>query len=60
MINLRTLRWECYPGLSMYAQRNHKGLYMREGGGSESEREIVVEGGAIAGTGRLAKDVDSL
>lgn len=33
MITLRILRWEDYPGLSGWAQCNHKGPYKREAGG---------------------------
>lgn len=33
---LRILKWVDYPGLSKWAQCNHKGLYKREPKGSES------------------------
>lgn len=38
MIKLRTLRWEDYPGLSWWAQCNHKGPYMSIRGGHASVR----------------------
>lgn len=38
VIKLRALKQESYPGSSGWSQCNHKGLYKREGGGSEKHR----------------------
>ena len=40
MNKLRILRWGDYPGLSGWAQRDCKCPYWREGGESESEKEM--------------------
>lgn len=39
MIKLKILRFGDYPGLSKWAQCNHKNPYKREVGGSESQRQ---------------------
>lgn len=38
LISSRILRWEDYPELSGYAQRNHRGPYKREEKGSQRVR----------------------
>ena len=50
MIKVRILRWGNYPGLSRYAQYNHKGPYkvgkrirVRERDGSRGLRERVED-----------------
>lgn len=49
VIRLRILRWDNYPGLSRWAQHNHKGPSKREAGGSQigkgavtTEAEVMV------------------
>lgn len=44
MIRLRILRWDNYPGLSRWAQHNHKGPSKREAGGvTIGERDVTTE-----------------
>ena len=43
MIKVRILRLEDYLGLSGYAQRNNKGPYKREAGGSERKGNVMTE-----------------
>ena len=45
VIVLRILSWEDYPGLSKWAQYNHKSIYKRKGEGSESERRRCCDDG---------------
>lgn len=54
VIKLRVLRWEDYPGLSRWAQCNHKCPYTREAGVAEKDDESRAWSHGATGQGMQA------
>lgn len=60
MIELNIIRQKNYHELFEWTKCNHKSLYMREGGGAESEKQDVMSEAEVAvmqGRGRDLKNV---
>jgi hypothetical protein len=61
VLKLRILRWEGYPGLSMWAQRNLTVSYKRKVGVSETQRDLrmlcwLAAGWRTSGIWKLEKE----